>query len=352
MACSTAGGRDVYAALVAAFVSIVAPAQSERLCFEWPVIYNFGEPGWVQSGGTGIITSMYGYHSAPIAGSLSGDGSTVPGGLEIAVDYLIPGMHYSIRAWLNANAADEAFPVRISIGLPNEETYVFETLKSSIGPGWQLVELGTFDGWHSLGGFLDSQRVLRANLAFPGGPLGGPPVVGRWGVDDIEIESFEEAEMTKRREIREALVAKVASVTIANGYTLTINEVKTGPIRFPDGIGTWPHANIKHGDEVEVIQTLGRKTSTITYHIGVACKRTDTEDADDQCDDACGEIEKAIELGPNDPGAAGRWLGLAYVTNVFVVGVDPVDLSPEMARDAAAWEMTVEVTYSHMRRQP
>jgi hypothetical protein len=209
------------------------------------------------------------------------------------------------------------------------------------------LDLGILPGWHRvvIGSFVSDVGVDPDVLLFNLKPTGHIYADGRWVIDDIEV--VEDEDMTKRREIREALFARIGTVSTANGYTVDLGEVVMGPTRIPDGVGAWPHVSLRHGEEAKTISTLGRKSSVLTFYAGVACKRTDTADPDDQADDACGEIEKAVELFAN-----GAWLGLGYVQNVFVVGIDPEELTPEVARDMAAWVMTIEVTYVHNRRQP
>lgn len=182
---------------------------------EWGgMIYTFDEAGWVTAPPASEITAAYGYHSAPVALTLAGTGFPVPDGAGIAVPTLVVGTHYAIYAWVMPNLADDAYPLRISIGLPNEETFVFETYKSTLLPGWQRVFVGEFTAWRS-GFFDDDQRLLRANLAFPG--MVGYTPTGRWGVDDISIEESSEVDMRKWDAIN-AAVNVLKTITTAGNY--------------------------------------------------------------------------------------------------------------------------------------
>jgi hypothetical protein len=158
--------------------------------------------------------------------------------------------------------------------------------------------------------------------------------------------------MGKRRDIRAALVASMQTVSVANGYALTVGEVIVGPVRIPDGIQAYPHVSVLRGEEVKALQAFGRKQCVLTFFVGVACKRSETTDPEEECDDVCAELERAIERSPIDPGGNGKWLNLSYVTNVFVSNIDPLDTSPEIAPELATSIMTVDVTYNHDRRNP
>jgi hypothetical protein len=252
-----------------------------------------------------------------------------------------PGMPTSLFTKVKADATIETITLRVQVYDFDAVNHYgpllaeFSVAKSGLGAGWQ--------SWVP-GSFTPGQSLVIVEVVALGGATG---TVGVWAVDDFSVIGSEEEDMTKRREIREAIVTRIGTVTTGNGYTLSVGEVTTGPTRMDDPGRLYPLVAVKHGEEVKTVHTLQRKSSVITFYVGVACQRTDSADPDDTADDLCGEIEKALELF-----GGGQWLGLGYVENVFVVGVDPEELTPEIARDMAAWTMAVEVTYTHDRRAP
>ena len=252
---------------------------------------------------------------------------------------LTVGQSYAVRVRCNFDGVNAPGLVSVRVLYNDGNSFDAYLNKNPLVSGWELRDIGTL-----------VYDVPDARLQIIGTHHAG--FLGVAFIDDLELVSAEEEDMSKRREIREALIARVKTVTTANSYALTLGEVVAGVVRVPDGVQAWPHVAVKHGEEIKSIQTLGRKSSVVTFFIGVFCKQTSSDEPDDQCDDACGEIEKAIERGPGDEGADGKWLGLGYVQNVFVSGVDPEELPAEIARDVRLWVMTVEVSYSHARRDP
>jgi len=327
----------MYALAIAAMLAL-SPIHGRTMPVDDAVIYTFDtideQNEWFTTG-LASIDDLSGYISPAFALRLTGAATLPQSG--VARKFLGPelvvtvGQTYIVRAWLKADSAVDPLTFRISDGTSPTDSW--SVSKAQIGSGWQLYEFGTF-----VNSIDPSLAVMQIFVP--------PPSSGTWAIDDIEIVSVEEEDMTKRREIREALVTRIGTVTTGNGYTLSVGSVVTGPARIETG-EAYPLVAVRHGEEVKTIHTLGRKQSVITFYVGVACRRTDTTDPDDQADDACGEIEKAVETM-----ASSMHLGLSYITNVFVAGIDPEELTPEVARDMAAWTMTVEVTYTHTRLQP
>ena len=332
-------------------------------------LYAFDEPEWQieQEFGVVEITGAFGYHSAPVALRLEGNDTGFFAGdafldptTGTGLFPTIPGEPYTIRAWVNTDAADDHAFLRFSVsalvaGLPYAVAD-FDFHKADLPAGdWQPFTVGTFIDAVSPGP--GPVSLIFSVSAFA--DFGFDNVKGRWLVDDIEFTSAEEQEdMSKRRPIREAIVTRVKTVTTANGYSLTLDPaaVVKGPSNL-DKISSFPHISITHGDFVTVPMTLGgRSKTTMTTRIGIACKRSDVADADDQCDDVYGELANALCVGPRDPDANGThkapWLGLSYITDVNVVEGDSLDLTPEVARDLAVLVLSVEVAYEHARRQP
>lgn len=350
----------MYAFILAAMLAI-PPAAHRPIPADLPVIYTFEEPNWyVESvAGTSQITAVYGTHGSSVALAIEGNGTGLLAGIAVlgkdapGLFSMTPGQTYPIGAWVNADAAtDENTFAQISISSFLASGTPMTIRKSDLhGSGWQYVDLGNWpcvrpDLLPFLPEDYDAPSTVKLTLGVDVVTDGGP-AIGRWLIGQIVIVDPEEEDMTKRREIREALVTRIGTVTTGNGYAMSLGSVATGPVRMDDASYTFPLVAVRHGEEVKTMHTLGRKQSVMTFYVGVACKRTDTADPDDTADDACGEIEKAVELF-----ASGSFLGLGYITNVFVAGIDPEELTPEVALDLAAWTLAIEVTYTHDRRAP
>lgn len=183
------------------------------------------------------------------------------------------------------------------------------------------------------------------------------PDQGTGTVDVVEIfigetPPSEGFEMSKRREIREKIVERVGAVLTGNGYALSIGEAVTGPVPSPGAINFWPHVGVHYGVESKEVDAFGTKQSTAMFELFVLCRKTEGIEPDDQCDDACGEIEKALEISRDDDGNTVAMLGLSYVTDVFVADISPTELPKTISLDIRCWRMDVAVTYTHDRRDP
>jgi hypothetical protein len=209
--------------------------------------------------------------------------------------------------------------------------------KSDIGSGWQTWTPGS--ATPSVAEIIVELTARDPSQTFK--------TTGAWAVDDFAVLTTEDIAMAKRREIREALVTRLLTITTGNGYAQTVSDVSTGPVRIPDGVTSFPHVTLLHGEEVKTVHTLGRTRGVVTFYAGVVCRQSATARADDQCDDLCADIEKAVRTF-----ASGQFLALGYIENVFVGGIDPMELSPEIARDIAAWTVPIEVTYTYLNGQP
>lgn len=307
----------------------------------------FDEPGWILAPfsdvNDAVIEPVTGDAKALIlstSGNIYSGFATVYGALEMAP--LMVGSTYPVMAWINGDDADEGTPLQIFLNgtaAPSNENFSAVILKSQMGSGMQLVNLGSF---------MPIEADLTLFAALFNNRIQDPPneTKGRWVVGEILIGSVG-FEMSKRREIREALVARAGSVLIGNGYALSIGEAVTGPMRVPGSVNGWPHVQVRHGEEIKTVDAFTTKSVGASFRIGVFCRKSETTNPDDQCEDACAEIEKALELFEN-----GQWLGLSYIENVFVAEIDPEELSPEVGSDVRLWVMTVDVTYNHDRRDP
>ena len=256
---------------------------------------------------------------------------------------LTVGQQYQVFVRCNFDAVESLQPF-VRIQYADQPAYFNALLfKDPDVTGWELRDCGllTYGEPGVIDGLLRLVGVSNFNP-------------GQVYIDTIYIgeNPFEdEGEMSKRREIRTALLNRVATVTVANGFALTLGEVKLGPRRFPDDVGAWPSVAVMHGEESKELRTmtaLGTKSAVLSFSIGVGCRRTESTEPDDQCDDTCAEIEKALETH-----ADGVWTGFPpYVDNVFVSSIDPEELSEEVGKGDAVWFMTALVTYHHNRRSP
>lgn len=248
---------------------------------------------------------------------------------------LTAGRPYPVRCFVNFDGAGAFLGLRINITHPETD---FTCSKQNFGPGWQLWEAGVY-------------TPDQATCVFQFLGEDAPGHLGQVGVDDLAIGEALGFPVSKDREIRESLVARVANVLTGNGYDLSIGEVTNTPVLIPEGVTYFPHVEVLYGQVVKNLATLtpfGRKSVLSTYQIDVYCERTSTTDPISQCEDACAEIEKSLEEhdGSNFVGFP------VYVKNVFVSQKKPAELPETIARDIRKWSLLVDITYSHDRRNP
>ncbi len=179
--------RALVVVLVAVGLAVSAPARPRSFVgCENRVIYTFDESGWYLNlyAQAGEITGTYGSHSAPVALSLPANGSELTGsaGLLTEEPHLTPGHSYVVRAWVNADLADEATPVRVFIGAFGLPLFEGRVYKHELGSGFQFVELGTFAVPDPNPG------TMLIEIETNNGGISLVNASGRWGIDDIEIE--------------------------------------------------------------------------------------------------------------------------------------------------------------------
>jgi hypothetical protein len=269
------------------------------------------------------------------------------GGFDPAASHvlsgLILGQDYPVFARCNFDGVDAGDVNTINVSLQYLSTVFANLYKDPVATGWELRDCGMLT--YGAAGFPSTAdglfRIVGHQNFNPGTVLIDTIYIGEL---PPELQGFE---MSKRREIREAMVARVGTVLVSNGYALSIGEAVTGPMRVPTSVQAWPHVQIRHGEEIKVVDAFTTKNVGAQFRIGVFCKKSETTNPDDECEDGCAEIEKALELFED-----GQWLGLGYIENVFVSGIDPEELPPEVGSDVRLWVMTVDVTYNHDRRDP
>jgi hypothetical protein len=307
--------------------------------------FTFDEPGWDLNSNAdpsdATIGPVPGDSAALILKTLGTYGGTAQIYGALAIPPVVIGQSYEVRAKVNADGAHESTPLQILINGSDVE-FARPIYKSELGTGMQPIELGSF---------VPTEANLILFAALYNSRIQDPPnaTVGRWEVGEILIgEPFAQGfEMSKRREIRERIVARCGTVLVGNGYALSIGEAVTGPLLVPGSVNAWPHVQVRHGEEIKVVDAFTTKNVGAQFRVGMFCRKSETTNPDDQCEDGCAEIEKALELFEN-----GQWLGLPYIENVFVSGIDPEELPPEVGNDVRLWVMTVDVTYNHDRRDP
>lgn len=249
---------------------------------------------------------------------------------------LVIGQSYEV--YVRINWDDEpATNTRVQIRYNSSTRF---TLQRDTGAsGWELRSLGSFT--------CDQADRLLAIVRPDQGS-------GAVRVDELAIgEALTDAgfPVAKLREIRNAVVARVGEVLVGNGYQLSIGKAMFGPLAI-DGITRWPNVQVWFEEGNKDVRTFGRKNAEILMELHVLCKRTSTTDPDDQCMDACAEIEKALEITRDDDGDTVHMLGLSYVQDVVCGQAVPVKLPEDQARDVRDWRMPVLVRYSHDRRDP
>ncbi len=317
------------------------------------------EPGgWVAVSALGAeITGARGAYSQPSALVLAAsyfslahfEGEVYT---ELAVT---PGATAKISMLVKANETTDEIALRLRVY--DKDPLVFygalllldsTITKAEAGVGFHLWEPGSYTP-------ATNTIVIQLSVA---DPAHQHSTRGAWVIDDVIAADGEEEEMSKRREVRNALVDRIKSVTVANGYGLTLDPsgVVKGPVLFPTGIKTWPHVSVTFGEFRTEVHTLGgRMKTTLQCRVGLACQTSASATADDLCDDLYAEITNAICVGPRDPDVNSTyrapWLGLAYIDDVQVSDGDPADLPPDVARGMALLQLTVTVVYNHLRRQ-
>ena len=215
------------AALAVLLVFGTAEAKKPPVCnCECPVIYTFDEPGWIALS-TAEISGAYGFHSAPVAGVLTGNGVGEAPLLALPLDQPpVLGRTYVVRAWVNADFADEATPFTLGIGEFLQTVFQASVHRSQVGPGLQLIELGTFTNNSAIDTWL-----LLLTLESAG------PAAGRWVVDDIEIRELSATEaliMARKLDAVNALRDALKTIDGTSGYQTNLGGRVYKAVVTPD----------------------------------------------------------------------------------------------------------------------
>lgn len=250
-------------------------------------------------------------------------------GLSAAfIDITVPRETLGVWARVNLDRADDGGGVTFRFG----DSALFAA-KGDAAVGWELRYLGEMDFSAGAGTF----RVS------------GTAGHGTSSVDEIFIGEDPE-DMVKLNEIWDAIAAACASVTVSNGYSVTVGEVVEGPVSVPAGVNAWPCVQIFFPDEEKIqrnLTAIGTKTVEAQFVIHVACKRHGAITPGRECIEVSGAIEVAVERFLN-----GQFLELGYVTHVMHGGSITDEYPPEIAKDIRVRILMVVVKYRHDRGNP
>ena len=148
---------------------------------------------------------------------------------------------------------------------------------------------------------------------------------------------------SKRKAIKAAIVAQVANITVANGYSVDIGDISDVEKSVSD-IAVYPSVQWVYGRETKNQAELHRTEGTLDF-FGILYAKGD--DADDTLDDFAADIEKNLETQ-----TGGVWLSLGYVYDVRITAVDPWEVDEATSRGVRVWVVTVVVRYRYTRAQP
>lgn len=294
---------------------------------------------WVYTGAAARVTSpapRSGSYSARLDGEHGGFLGDITSELRQTVESPGESMSFYVNPDGITLALSPHLPLVVTWDSGSGPTLIRRVFAENLPAGWSAIEATVPEG----------DGLLSLEVA-------APPVTGGgfWLLDDFLLDA--EDDVTKEREIRDALVARLETIRIANGYLLDIGEVVTKPMQNRE-IEASPHVQLLRPSITKEVRTFTRKQCIASFPIVIKAKTTGSADADDIVMDVSGEIEKALEIGPNDPGApaSNAWLDLGYVQNVFMETSDPMRVAPDAERDIASCEWTVNVIYNHARRDP
>jgi hypothetical protein len=261
-------------------------------------------------------------------------------------DGFLPHHRFAFDAKVRADLTFENFPALVRVYDWNEgvgqgaELGSFFLYKSQLGAWWQPWSPGSITP--SGTSVLIEIQVLGPDPIPP-----HPLLLGKWLFDNLKFTELPEGfEMSKAREIREKMVERIGEVLESNGFPVSIGETRLGPFRVPDSVSAWPHVQVIRGGIQRQVNTFTEQLAVGLFRVGVFCRRTDTVNPDDQCDDALAAIHKSISKPPNAPGANAMWLGLNYVESVRATDTEPPEKLPdEISRDIKLLVQDFEVTY-------
>lgn len=156
------------------------------------------------------------------------------------------------------------------------------------------------------------------------------------------LTDLEDEDMTKRQEIRDAVVTTIESVTSPISLT---GRVRT-ELQREDKIESFPEVHVLYGEENRRHNEMHRKKSDLYLNVLVWARKAATS-AEQQLDELTGAVETKLEAQ-----TGGQWLGLGYVDNVTVEDILPFELDSKSMGDVRIYRVDVRVTYRYNRLSP
>ncbi|MEE8473564.1 MAG: hypothetical protein V3S82_10395 [Dehalococcoidia bacterium] len=189
--------------------------------------------------------------------------------------------------------------------------------------------------------------VVRNTYQPPPGPTELVPIHANTFDRMIYASDDELDALTKRQEIRDAMVTSIQGVTIANGHALDVGEVVT-EYRRKDKIVDWPAVQVIYGEEDRAHHELHRKRAELLIHAVCWCKGVgDTFTPEQEADELAAAVETRVETH-----AGGQYLGLGYVDNVTVEGISPFEADTDMTGGTRLYILDIRVVYRYERGAP
>jgi len=243
---------------------------------------------------------------------------------------LVPGTTYDVSLWLDSQSA-QGRALRCVIDPGDGNVVVLGS--SALVSAYRLWEVGSFVAVGLAGSF----RLVAAV---------GSPSSAVWFADDALVEPDV---AVRRREIKDALLATLAGITVANGYQIEVRHVtgenenpKSGGVPLPMIRVLWSGQEEKFlGDSGPFPVEMHRKGSVCPFSI--ACYAMSEADADE----LVGHVEQILETQ-----SGSQFIGLGYVRDVVVDAILDPELAGEQASDYFARFARVTVSYKHTRGQP
>lgn len=280
-------------------------------------------PGYWPDGSKGLLLVC----SAPPP--LGGSGSSSRARRTLTTT---PGVSYPVSAMV-ALALDGSPRAPLSVQARTVGGAVLATWSTTTGTA-------SFAPW-APGSFVatEAQTVVewRAEQPLTGG--------AQWALDLISVSGPEVADVAKILEIRDAVVASLGTVTVANGYSVDLAVY--------DGFRPLASCKLPCAQVVMLGESKGfagpersaltRKEAVATFRVGYFAKATDF----DSLYQIAADGEKALETV-----AGGQQLGLSYVRLVSVSDNDTFETEELIAQGLRALFQDVDVTYQHQRANP
>ena len=147
----------------------------------------------------------------------------------------------------------------------------------------------------------------------------------------------------QRKAIKAAVVSQLSNITVAGGYSTELGE-RHDVYKKAKDITKYPAVCVVYDSWASEGLQLHRKRETV--QLLLVCY-AHGNDGDDQLDDLYTDIEKNLETQ-----SAGKFLGLAYINNVWVNRGTPAEVMDKVSRDVRVLVVGVEIQHDYTRTQP